>query len=129
MTGKSESDPMMIPTKGRRSEKPDPGGGEVGAYRTMSSGELEGRDRRRGRNRALSSASESATTVICPIFRPLRHSDFPYKWMEAPGTESATLVVVVISSMDEEWPMRLSIATEGTLSAVDPSGSDKMARR
>jgi hypothetical protein len=49
--------------------------------------------------------------------------------MEAPGIESATLVVVVISLMDEEWPMRLSITTEGTLSAVDPSGSDNMARR
>jgi hypothetical protein len=41
----------------------------------------------------------------------------------------ATSLVFVISAMEDDWPIKLSMAAEGTFSAVDPSGSERIARK
>ena len=77
ITGRSESEPMMTPTRGSLCEIPELGRGGSGAYRSTSEASLPGRRWSRGRRRARSSASEFAVMVICPILRPLRHAVLP----------------------------------------------------
>lgn len=76
IVGRSESDPMMIPTSGFLLESDLLGLG-AGVY-LFGSGEESGRERRKmGRMLERSSSSESAVMVMWPILRPFLHSAFP----------------------------------------------------
>lgn len=127
IVGRSESEPMMMPTSGVRE----------GTWAARGSGVyLDGREddegserAKMGRRRDWSSASDEAVTVMWPILRPLRHSALPYRWTDAPGTPSAARTHSSIESWEEERPMRLMVAAEGVRRAVEPRGSERIARR
>jgi len=130
ITGRSESEPMITPTSGYWCEKPLPCAGVSGAYIVSSSSVLpDGSAFNSGRRRERTSESELPTMVTCPILRPLRHSDLPYKWTAQPSVLIHSDAKFVTSAMLDEAPMIFSIAAEDTFSDVEPSGSESMARR
>jgi len=70
-----------------------------------------------------------AVNVMCPILRPLRDSDLPYKWICAPGRCSAFLHAERYES-DEFVPRMLStIAGVERVVDVGGSGRSRIARR
>jgi hypothetical protein len=47
----------------------------------------------------------------------------------APVTDNEASLIAKTGAMDSETPKMLTMAAEGTRIAVDPSGSERMARR
>ena len=111
MVGKSESLPIITPTRGAFARSPC-----SFSVRPSSSA------------RVRSSCRSLAVTVTCAILRPTRFSALPYQWRPAPGTESARCSGWRVCSMVSA-PNTLSISAAPARILGAGHGRSRTARR
>mmetsp|Transcript_1725 Transcript_1725/g.4859 ORF Transcript_1725/g.4859 Transcript_1725/m.4859 type:complete len:298 (+) Transcript_1725:468-1361(+) len=110
IVGRSESEPMMMPTRGA-------GLAAVGSPEREASS-------------PLTSPLVGAVTFTCPILRPFFGGLLPYQCTLADGIVSERVIgASVVGREPSGAPRMLSIAALGTFMLVDPSGRSSTQRK